>query len=134
MPPAVEAWILNHWTTREVLSFSIFHTCVWNKNYGWVSNFLLVIPVNAETQKDEGIHQGQRQDLGCSAVSDLLPARLCSWAVVEWHMIRSTSEPLAPGSSPCRAPWSFPLGVSCTHNSRLFTYSSSSRVSSQAPF
>ena len=29
-------------------------------------------------------------------------------------MIQSTSQPLAPDSNPCKGPWSFPLGVSCT--------------------
>ena len=43
----------------------------------------MVTPVNAETQNNGGIHPGQRQDLGPSAVNGLLPARLCSWAVVE---------------------------------------------------
>lgn len=89
----------------------------------------MVAPVSVETQKDEGIGQSQRQD----------QVPHCEWpspsrtVLMSWHMVLSTSEPLAPDSSPHRVPWSLLFWASCPHNGPLFTCSSSFRTSLQAP-
>ena len=39
VPPAVKAWSLNHWTTREVLLFNYLHLTEFYVALVWASNF-----------------------------------------------------------------------------------------------